>query len=159
MTVPIFIRPGVPGDAELFYKLDHLIFPPRVAFSLELFHFHLQDPDSINLVAEKSVGATHKSPMPGFIVAHVFDESGQVVTMDVHPDYRRQGIGNRLLIKCEMAMMEMGAKESLLQVAVDNEPAKALYKQNGYRDIWRLEGYYPDPAPSGTDAIYMEKKL
>jgi len=152
------LRPGVPADAKSFHKLDHICFPPQVAFSLALFRFHLKDQASINLVAQKAADAPlAKSALAGFIVAHVFGKSGQIVTMDIHPDYRRMGIGSVLIDKCETAMREKEAKESLLQVAVGNEPALALYRKKGYRPIGVIRGYYPYPPPSGTDAVYMEK--
>lgn len=152
------LRPGVPADANSFYELDNICFPPQVAFSMSLFRYHLKDRASINLVVEKNAGAIHELPLlAGFIVAHVFGKSGQIVTMDVHPDYRKKGIGTVLLDECEKAMREKGAKESLLQVSVENEPAIALYKKNKYRPIGIMRGYYQYPPPNGTDAIYMEK--
>jgi ribosomal-protein-alanine N-acetyltransferase len=152
------IRPGVPPDARGLYELDSLCFPPTVAFSLDIFRYHLEDRHSINLVAELS-GAPDDSPVIGFIIGHIRRKSGQIVTMDVHPEYRGRGVGGRLLDDCEKRMIETGARDSELQVAVDNDPAIALYTKAGYKALGRIPRYYPHPFPRGTDAILMMKRF
>jgi len=47
-----------------------------------------------------------------------------------------------------------GIKKIFLEVAADNDPARALYATNGFYQIGVRPKYY-----DGTDAILMEKTL
>lgn len=50
----------------------------------------------------------------------------------VHPDGRRFGLGRRLLRAAADFGRAVGAKELLLQTALDNHPAQALYEDEGW---------------------------
>jgi ribosomal-protein-alanine N-acetyltransferase len=73
-----------------------------------------------------------------------------ISTIGVHPDYRRRGIGARLLAECEARLREPRLR---LTVRAGNAPAIALYEQFGYAEIERWPGYYCD----GETGIVMEK--
>jgi ribosomal-protein-alanine N-acetyltransferase len=77
---------------------------------------------------------------------------GWIATIGVHPDYRRRGIGQRLLAACEAAL---GLDRIRLTLRASNRGARALYDQAGYVavDVWR--SYYHD----GEDGIVMERKV
>lgn len=73
-----------------------------------------------------------------------------IVTLGVHPEFRRQGVARALLHACEE---RLPAKNIRLSVRRSNWPAIALYESEGYRqvDVWRK--YYID----GEDALILEK--
>ena len=75
-----------------------------------------------------------------------------IATLAVHPDYRRQGIGSRLL---EVAESKVALPRIRLSVRRSNQPAIDLYRKYGYRqvDVWRK--YYR----GGDDALVFEKLL
>ena len=77
---------------------------------------------------------------------------GWIASIGVHPDYRRQGLGSRLLAACEG---ELGLERIRLTLRASNREARALYDKSGYYaiDVWRR--YYHD----GEDGVVMEKKL
>ena len=74
-----------------------------------------------------------------------------ISTIGVHPDYRRRGIGSRLLAECEARLKEPRLR---LTVRAGNAPAIALYEQFGYEEIERWPGYYGD----GETGVVMEKR-
>lgn len=85
----------------------------------------------------------------------VLDE-GHITNIAVHPDYRGQKIGERLV----QAMLQM-AKDNkafhiTLEVRASNEAARNLYKKLGFVDSGIRKGYYSD---TGEDAVIMWKEL
>ena len=153
MPADIEYRLGVAKDAGIFREIDRMCFPEGIAFSIYTFRYHLKDSRSVNIVAEVS------GEVVGFSVGKVYwnGEAG-IVTVDVHPSFRRQGIGRESLSRLEEELISKGAKIFILQVAVDNEAAIALYKKAGYQTTSLLLEYYPSPKRSrGTDAYLMIK--
>lgn len=56
-----------------------------------------------------------------------------ISNLAVAQDYRRLGIGSKLLAACEQATLDWGYQETRLHVLDRNESAKQLYYQNGYQ--------------------------
>ena len=77
---------------------------------------------------------------------------GWVASIGVHPTYRRQGVGRRLLAACEQ---ELGTPRVRLSLRRSNEHALALYHQVGYAQV----GVWPDYYRDGEDALVMERVL
>jgi ribosomal-protein-alanine N-acetyltransferase len=153
MSVNIQFRPGVIGDARAFGKLDAMCFPRGVAFSQSTFSYYLQDPFSVSIVAESS------RKVIGFSVGEIHrGGEANIVTVDVHPDFRRCGIGNELLSRLEARLVEKGASLFFLQVAVDNDAALTLYKNAGYRISSLLPRYYQHPGKSRSRDAYLMMK-
>jgi ribosomal-protein-alanine N-acetyltransferase len=91
--------------------------------------------------------------MAGFIAGdpQAREKLGWVSTLGVFPEYRRMGIAEKLLERCEE---ELNFPRMRLSVRRTNEPALKLYRKAGYQmvDVWR--NYYHD----GEDALVLEKK-
>lgn len=81
---------------------------------------------------------------------HPDEEIGWITTIGVLPAYQRQGIGRRLLERCEEAM---GQRLVRLCVRKGNTPALAMYRSMGYTQISTWPNYYR----SGEDALVLEK--
>jgi ribosomal-protein-alanine N-acetyltransferase len=77
------------------------------------------------------------------------------VTLDVSPEFRRQGVGRALFDDLLERMRREGAREIRLEVEVENAPALAFYKTFGFRRSRRLDDYYG----RGRAAWEMKKKL
>lgn len=90
--------------------------------------------------------------MVGFIAGEVrgATRTGWIATLCVHPDYRRQGIGEELLRICEE---KMGQPRIRLTVRESNQGAVKLYQANGYYEVNRWKQYYK----GGEDGVVMEK--
>ena len=80
---------------------------------------------------------------------------GHIVTLDVHPDFRRQSIGYHLMERAEERLRQHGAARIILEVAVQNETAQRFYEKRGYLRQKLLRRYYQDR----SDAYLMEKIL
>ena len=90
----------------------------------------------------------------GFIVYRTTLDEAEIITIGVHPDTRRTGIGIALLGVMEADLKKNGVKHIFLEVAADNAPARALYEQNGFVQIGVRPRYY-----DGVDAIMMRKDI
>lgn len=90
----------------------------------------------------------------GFIVYRTTLDEAEIITIGVHPDVRRTGIGVALLGVMEADLKKSGVKHIFLEVAADNTPARALYEQNGFVQIGVRPRYY-----DGVDAIMMRKDI
>ncbi len=90
----------------------------------------------------------------GFIVYRATCDEAEIITIGVHPDARRTGIGIALIGVMETDLKKQGVKHIFLEVAEGNAPARRLYEQCGFAEIGRRPKYY-----DGVDAIMMRKDI
>ena len=75
----------------------------------------------------------------GFLVSRrVDDDEVEVLNLAVDPEFRRRGIGTRLL-------RHIDSRHVFLEVRESNEVAQNLYRKLGFAEIGRREKYYDDP--------------
>jgi ribosomal-protein-alanine N-acetyltransferase len=79
------------------------------------------------------------------------DESW-VQNIAVRRDAQKRGIGRALLDALLAEAARRGVHKTLLEVAVDNEPAQRLYATYDFEPVGIRRGYYQ---PSNTDALVM----
>jgi ribosomal-protein-alanine N-acetyltransferase len=140
------IRRAEAGDLPSILAVENNCFSRDVAFPPEITTFLLEEATA--LVAEDGTVA-------GFIIGFVSGEWGKVVTLDVLPERRGEGLGRGLMEALEEEMTSQGAGASLLEVAVENRGALSLYSKLGYVKAAILEDYYGP----GEDALLMMKRL
>ncbi|MBE6456589.1 MAG: ribosomal-protein-alanine N-acetyltransferase [Alphaproteobacteria bacterium] len=90
----------------------------------------------------------------GFVVYRATLDEAEIITIGVHPDARRTGIGIALIGVMEADLKKQGVKHIFLEVAADNAPARALYEQVGFVQVGVRPKYY-----DGIDAIMMRKDI
>ena len=90
----------------------------------------------------------------GFIVYRAIADEAEIITVGVHPDARRTGIGIALIGVMEADLKKQGIKHIFLEVAEDNVAARALYEQCGFTIVGRRPRYY-----DGVYAIMMRKDI
>lgn len=83
-------------------------------------------------------------------------DEGQITNIAVHPDYRRQGLGDAV-VKALLRHAKSARLSSVsLEVRASNAAAIALYKNNGFREVGRRKGFYTKPS---EDALIMEARF
>ena len=110
---------------------------------------HLFDHDRFFGEEKPPPSKEHVIGVAGFWV--MVDEA-HITTIATRNDYRRQGIGERLLISTIEMAMQLSAKVVTLEVRLSNEEAQALYQKYGFRKVGVRRGYYSD---NGEDALLM----
>jgi ribosomal-protein-alanine N-acetyltransferase len=116
-------------------------WPPE-AFEQEVRH---------NRLARYAV-ARHGSVVVGYAGVWLMVDEAHITTFAVHPDWRRQGVGRRLLLAMLSVAEELGATRMTLEVRVSNTAAQGLYAELGFAIAGVRERYYTD---DGEDAYVM----
>ncbi len=71
-------------------------------------------------------------------------EEGHITTLAVHPDYRRQYVGEKLLINNIIQARKWGARRLTLEVRASNQSALKLYQKYGFKSSGIRPRYYQD---------------
>lgn len=91
----------------------------------------------------------------GFALGQVVEDEGELLTLAVAPEARRQGLARALVAEIEAEAAQRGARRLYLEVAADNDAALALYQAAGLREAGRRRNYYGP----GVDALILGKTL
>jgi ribosomal-protein-alanine acetyltransferase len=133
------------------YEIEKECFG-KEAFSKQQIAYLLTDYNSISLVAKVD------DEIVGFIIGKINVERkspvGHILTIDVSPEHRREGIAEKLLQEVEKIFREKAVKMCYLEVREDNIAALSLYRKFGYEKIGRLRNYY-----GNAHGIYLRKVL
>jgi len=141
------IRPMREGDLDQVLEIEALSFPipwSRYAFASELkenaFAYYLVCQDGEQVV--------------GYAGMWVILDEAHITNVAVHPDHRRRGVGQMLMLALEEAALARGATRITLEVRVSNTAAQQLYEMLGYRRTGVRRAYYTD---NKEDALIMWK--
>lgn len=144
----IKIRKFLLSDLPEVMEIEKVSFPQPwpETYLKKLYKERVQD----FLVAEVS------RKVVGYILGYVKpDKSGSIKTLAVAPDYRRQGIGKKLVNFIIQKLKKKGIKEIFLHTRIKNRVASSFYKKLGFRTIKIIKRYFQN----GEDAYLMRKEL
>lgn len=148
----ITLRDFRQGEFTQIWELDQECFPRGIAYSQRELKHYMSAPGTFTIVAEAQKAAA----IAGFLVGQRHRRQiGHVVTIDVRPKFRREGVGSMLMREAEARLLQQGCHSIFLETAVDNESAIEFYKRLGYTIYRTLPGYYLGE----LDAFLMGKKL
>ncbi|GHO91383.1 ribosomal-protein-alanine acetyltransferase [Reticulibacter mediterranei] len=88
----------------------------------------------------------------GFAGLWLMVDEAHITTIAMHPNYRRQGLGEFLLVSLIDIAYDIGAKWVTLEVRVSNYTAQNLYRKYGFREAGLRHRYYSD---NQEDALIM----
>jgi ribosomal-protein-alanine N-acetyltransferase len=86
-------------------------------------------------------------------------EDVDILTLAVAHTHRRQGLAEKLMQAAMEQLHMQGATRLLLEVALVNQGAIALYGKLGFSEIGRRAQYYRQADGTRADAVVMEKRL
>ena len=92
----------------------------------------------------------------GYIGSQTVLGWADMMNLCVSPDYRRQGIGEKLTVELERQLREEKVECLTLEVRVSNAPAIALYEKLGFRQVGKRPRYYEKPR---EDALILRKEF
>ena len=118
--------------------------------------------------SEKSVASELTNPLSLWLVAvegdrlagyvgsqSVMGES-DMMNVAVHPDYRRQGVAEKLVLELVAALAKKDNHCLTLEVRASNAPAISLYEKLGFSQIGLRKNYYRNPK---EDALILRKEF
>jgi ribosomal-protein-alanine N-acetyltransferase len=83
-------------------------------------------------------------------------DEAHITTFAVLPEWRRRGIGARLMLAVLRLSVELRASVATLEVRLSNVAARMLYQRFGFRPVGVRPRYYSD---NGEDALIMTTDL
>lgn len=140
-------------DFPALYAIEERCFEPRFRFGRGYMQHLVKNPEAVTWIAEED-GA-----MAGFVIVawgrSVRDGGGYLQTIDVSPEFRGRGIGEKLVGLAEISAWSGSAETMSLHVDAENEAAIRLYEKCGYQRRGRREHYYA----RGRAALLYSKQL
>lgn len=135
----------------------------HVAHVAELERLCFSDPWS-----EKSVSSELENPLSlwlvalegntvaGYIGSQTVPDESDMMNVAVHPDFRRKGIGEALVLELSRQLKDRGSQSLTLEVRASNESAKNLYAKLDFVQVGCRKNYYRNPR---EDALILKKML
>ena len=145
----IMLRAYRPGDWEAMHALDLVCFAPAFQFSRRAMRGFAEARGAIAILAEVD------AELAGFCIAQLHDQTGYVVTLDVAPAWRRQGLALRLMADMEARITAAGGTHMTLHVFTENAQAILFYEGIGYGRVGMATNFYG----RGLDALVYRKRL
>jgi ribosomal-protein-alanine N-acetyltransferase len=138
------------ADVPRVRQIDVLSFPlpwPEKSYIFEL----TENPSTLALVAETGESLS-KSLIIGMSVVWIIVNEAHIATIAIHPDFRGNGYGKRLLAETIRLSIQQGAQLATLEVRASNQVAQQMYRSFGFTIVGRRSRYYHD---NNEDAVLM----
>jgi ribosomal-protein-alanine N-acetyltransferase len=144
----LIIRKFEPTDMFSVIKLASITLPEQ--YNPSLFNFFYETYPKGFIVAEMN----HK--IIGFIIGvQIKPERSKILMLSVFKDYRRQGIGSKLLAEFLTSISNNKIKTVALEVRTDNKKAIKFYQKYGFNIKKKLSKFYQNE----EDAFTMFKEF
>ena len=143
--------------------LDEVMRIEEVSFSAPwsrgMFLTELRDnPFSKLLIArlDPPTGRDEQVRLVGYCCFWVIFNEVHIMNLAVHPDWKRKGIGSKLVEETLSISRDHGVKKIHLEVRQSNDQARRLYEKFGFQVIAVRPNYYTHPR---EDAVLMALDL
>jgi ribosomal-protein-alanine N-acetyltransferase len=138
---------------------------PRDAQALSALHrasFHRgwSDGEFEQLLLDRAViahRATVGHTLVAFILSRMVAQEAEILSVATLAARRGRGLARRLLDLHLRRLAGLGVRTVFLEVDEGNVPACRLYRNAGFREVGRREGYYP--AAKASAAIVLRRDL
>jgi ribosomal-protein-alanine N-acetyltransferase len=155
MSTPVVhLRAMQMDDIEQVAALDRLSF--SLPWSANSYRFELLENQASRLWVAELLDDDQPVKIVAMIVIWQIVDEAHIATLAVHPEYRRLGLGRRLLAFALMEAARGGLTTATLEVRAGNLAAQALYRQFGFFIAGVRPRYYLD---NHEDALIMDVKL
>ncbi len=136
--------------------------PSHVAQIAQLEKICFSDPWSENSISSELANdlalwlvALEGETVAGYIGSQTVMGETDMMNVAVHPDFRRQGIGEALVMALVEHLKAAGSHSLTLEVRASNEPARMLYEKLGFTQAGKRPNYYRNPK---EDAYILRKE-
>lgn len=111
--------------------------------------YELTNPLSLWLVAVEG------DKVAGYVGSQSVMGESDMMNVAVHPDFRRQGVAEKLVLELVAALASEGNHCLTLEVRASNVSAISLYEKLGFAQIGLRKNYYRNPK---EDALILRKE-
>ena len=155
------IRRIAPADCDAIAALEARLFatvldqPRLMALQTNPVFCGFVDLVSYKDQPQSTLADDLNSYLGGYLLATIIDDEAEILSIGVSPDWQRQGVGKRLLQRFFDYGASWNMTKAVLEVAEDNLPALALYRDFGFTEFGRRKDYYKQ-GNQKIDAITMK---
>ena len=93
--------------------------------------------------------------LAGYVGSQTVLGETDMMNVAVHPDFRRQGVGESLILSLVEELKALDSHSLTLEVRASNAPARSLYEKLGFSQVGLRKNYYRNPR---EDACILQKK-
>ena len=132
-------------DFSYIRWLTRCDLPAVVAIENASFEYPWTKGDFLNALRQRNVigmVAEHQDMVIGYMVYELFPERIQLLSIAVHPDFRRQSVGAAMLSKLAHKLRDRRSS-IMTEVRETNLDAQFFFRDCGFRAIGVLTGRYP----------------
>ena len=132
-------------DVPAVHRIERASFPvpwPDFAFRQEI--------QTNRMAHYLVVRAGHETVAYGGLWLMV--DEAHITTFAVLPEWRRRGVGGRLMLALMDVSLDLAARFMTLEVRLSNRAARELYGRFGFKPVGLRPRYYSD---NGEDALIM----
>lgn len=139
------IRRLGPADLEAVLEIENCSFSmpwSREAYENELTRDHLAH----------FIGCFCQERLLAFAGYWLLLDEGHIANVAVHPDFRRRGLGELIMVHLITLCKSQGGRKMTLEVRRSNVSARNIYSRLGFEESGFRPGYYSD---NNEDALIM----
>ena len=92
----------------------------------------------------------------GYVGSQTVMDETDMMNVAVSPNYRRQGIAEKLILSLITALKEKGSHSLALEVRASNSPAIGLYEKLNFQQVGLRKNYYRNPK---EDALILRTEF
>ena len=149
-AITLHIRPMTLADIDRVHLIDQLSF--SMPWPVSSYRYELTENKASILHVAEFLNENQTAIIAAMIVTWFIIDEAHIATIAVHPNYRRMGIGKKLLSTALQEAIQRGAKMATLEVRAGNLAAANMYTRFGFKVAGRRPRYYHD---TQEDAIIM----
>lgn len=156
----VIIRPATPADYDVYAQLAPELGTGDPILTRERF---VADLLATTWIAEDASGRAGPRAL-GYANVQVLRDALWVRHLVTAPDARRRGIARAILLAMQEHARQLGCSEWCLNVAPQNQPARALYASLGLleryaSEVLRMPWSQLDSMPAPTDAEVVTRPI
>jgi [ribosomal protein S18]-alanine N-acetyltransferase len=129
------IRPFSFSDLDSILQIESQSFPKSPYDWATFLNLHTLYPETFLVYVNTNRGRT-KEEIMGYVI---FTQDGHIISIAVHPQHRRKGIGGKLL---QRAMEAPQRNRVWAEVRRSNHGAQAFYSKMGFQIKGLIPNYY-----------------
>ncbi|MBN2048356.1 MAG: ribosomal protein S18-alanine N-acetyltransferase [Anaerolineaceae bacterium] len=148
--VDVLVRPMALADLKRVHEIDVRSF--SLPWSERSFRYDLTQNPSARMWVAEVVHPDGRREVVGSMVLWIVVDEAHLGTIAVAPEFRRRGIGEKMIMTMMDACRRENAVSIYLEVRVSNLPAQTLYRKFGFEPVGIRKRYYKD---NHEDALLM----
>jgi ribosomal-protein-alanine N-acetyltransferase len=148
--LPVRVERLTEADLETVLDIERESF--ATPWPRDVFLYELQSNEVAHLFVARIIAGEQQSCIAGYSCTWVVVDEMHITNFAVHPNFRRQHVGQQLLAGILTQAVELGCRQAVLEVRASNRGAQRLYGQFGFAPVAIRKRYYAD---NQEDALVM----